>query len=382
MPDVWIAKCADYAEKNVDQAMRAAVADTGALNFVVPGMTVGIKVNLVSAMRPDAAATTHPMLVAKLTELLLARGAKVILGDSPGGLYNAAFVNRAYTVCGMQKAEECGAQLNRDFSQKEARYAEGLVLRQFHYTRWLDDCDAIINFCKLKTHGMMGMSCAVKNMFGVIPGMMKPEFHYQFPKHEEFASMLIDLNDYFKPRLNIVDAVIGMEGNGPTAGVPRKIGAIIAGESPHAVDLVCAKIIGLSIAAVPTLKVAARHGKISESLDALRVEGPLAALVLHDFQCVTGGRPVEFDRILPGKLGKIAGYVARRALESRPVLQKDLCVGCGKCSELCAPKAITMQNGLPRIDRRKCIRCFCCQEFCPKGAMRVKRTAIARVLSH
>ena len=94
------------------------------------------------------------------------------------------------------------------------------MLKSFTYTAWLDACDAIIDFCKLKSHGMMGMSAAAKNLFGVIPGTMKPEYHYRFPNMSDFAHMLVDINDYFadKVKLCLVDAVEGMEGNGPTKG--------------------------------------------------------------------------------------------------------------------------------------------------------------------
>jgi uncharacterized protein (DUF362 family) len=108
------------------------------------------------------------------------------------------------------------------------------VLKSFTYTAWLDACDAIIDFCKLKSHGMMGMSAAAKNLFGVIPGTMKPEYHFRFPDMRDFARMLVDINDYFaeKVKITLVDAVEGMEGNGPTKGTPRHIGVLLASASP------------------------------------------------------------------------------------------------------------------------------------------------------
>ena len=95
----------------------------------------------------------------------------------------------------------------------------------------MQNADYIIDFCKLKTHGMVGLSCAVKNMFGCVPGTNKPEYHYRFPGEADFSDMLIDLNEYAKPVLSIVDAVVGMEGNGPTNGTPRFVGAVIAQQS-------------------------------------------------------------------------------------------------------------------------------------------------------
>jgi len=191
-------------------------------------------------MKPEQAATTHPTLVCALVDMLTARGARVIVGDSPGGLYNSVFVGRVYSASGMREVEAHGAALNSDFSEKSAEFAEGKVLHSFTYTGYLDKADLIINFCKLKSHGMMGMSCAAKNMFGVIPGVIKPEYHYRYPKYEDFANMIVDLDEYFHPVLSIADAVIGMEGNGPTAGTPRRLGCLLASRSPHALDMVAA----------------------------------------------------------------------------------------------------------------------------------------------
>ena len=381
MPDVSIAKCADYSPKTVESALQCALDAIDGLSFVRPGMTVGIKANLVSAMRPDAAATTHPQLLAALTALLRARGAEVIVGDSPGGLYNAIFVNRVYAATGLSAAQAAGATLNQDFSQRTAHFPEGRVLRHFQYTGWLDGCDALIDFCKLKSHGMMGMSAAAKNLFGAIPGTLKPEYHYHFPNHMDFAKMLIDLNDYFRPVLSIADAVVGMEGNGPTAGTPRFLGAILAAKSPHMLDLACAKMLGLRVRDVPTLQAALEAGYIPARADDLDISGPLDAVCVRDFRLVSGDRrSIAFDQLLPGRMGKLAGRVVRVALDARPTLNRTACVRCGKCRDICQPRAISMPDGYPVIDRAKCIRCFCCQEFCPKGAMQVGRNPLMRLL--
>ena len=136
----------------------------------------------------------------------------------------------------MREVEGHGAKLNRDFSEVKATFPEGKILHDFVYTGYLDNADLIINFCKLKSHGMMGMSCAAKNMFGTIPGVIKPEYHFRFPKYEDFADMIVDLDEYFHPVLSIADAVVGMEGNGPTAGTPCKMGFLLASRSPHTLE--------------------------------------------------------------------------------------------------------------------------------------------------
>ncbi len=381
MYDVSVIKCDSYESSEVKKALAEALAAVGGLDWVKEGMKIAIKANLVSFMTPDKAATTHPALLCELVKMLIEKGAEVVIGDSPGGLYNSLFVGKVYKATGMHDAEACGATLNKDFGQTEVKYPDGVVLKQFVYTSYLDEADAIINFCKLKTHGMMGMSAAAKNIFGVIPGTLKPEYHFRFPKHDDFARMLVDLDEYFKVKLCICDAVVGMEGNGPTMGVPRKIGAILAAESPHKIDLVCAKIIGLDKGSVPTLEAAFERGLIPATVDELSIFGDVDSFVIDDYQNIPVHTSIEFKKGSTKFFGKMAALITGGALRSKPALKKIECVGCGVCRDICPAKAIKIEKGKAIIDRKLCIRCFCCQEFCPKGAMKVKRTLIAKLLN-
>ena len=381
MTEVSIVRCAEYSQEECTRALTEVLEPLGGLDWVQPGMKIVIKANLVSAMKPEKAATTHPTLLAALTKLLLARGASVVIGDSPGGLYNAAFLNRVYAATGMHEAEEAGAVLNRDFSQNNADFSEAHIAKHFTYTAYLDGADAIISFCKLKSHGMMSLSAATKNLFGVIPGTMKPEYHFRYPDPMDFAGMIVDLNSYFKPRLFLVDAVETMEGNGPTAGTPRYMGALLAGTDCHKVDLICAKLIGLDPMAVPTLRAAANFGLCPEDTDEVAVSGKVEEFAIADFQRIERRRSLQFESILPGKAGKAFGKIAQKTLRSSPKLKKSECVGCGLCKNVCPAKAIEIVEKKAHIDKSKCIRCFCCQEFCPKGAMKVHRPLPARVLN-
>ena len=381
-PDVVLSPCADYWPETVGPALDRALAPLGGLDWVRPGMRIALKANLVSFLKPERAATTHPAVLCALTERLAALGAEVVVGDSPGGLYTAAYVNRVYAAAGMKAVEQCGGSLNRNFEEREAHYPEGRVCRDFRCTAWLDGADAIINVCKLKTHGMMAMSCGAKNLFGVIPGTVKPEYHFRYPDPRDFARMIVDLDEYFKPRLTIVDAVECMEGNGPTGGTPRHMGLLAAGESPHRVDLACAALIGLERAEVPTLEAALERGLIPETVDGLNISGKLEDFTLPDFKRIVTGNSHLFRGDGKHLGSRLTGALLDRLLSQRPAVERRLCVGCGQCRDICPGKAITMRGGLPVIDCGKCIRCFCCQEFCPKSAMKVRRTAVARLLDH
>ena len=378
MYEVSIVPCASYEHLEVRTALKEVLRPIGGLDWVKPGMRVVIKANLVSMMKPEKAATTHPTLLCALVEMLQERGAHAVIGDSPGGLYNAVMLNRVYSATGMRQAEALGAELNQNFEIREAKFPSAMVAHDFTYTAYLDGADAIINFCKLKSHGMMGMSAAAKNMFGTVPGTFKPEYHFRYPDHHDFASMLVDLNTYFAPKvkLNLVDAVVGMEGNGPTQGKPRHLGAILASNSPHPLDLACAALIGLTPKDVPTLQVALENGWIPSNADELTVHGDLRALCVTDFDNIHVRRSLQFEGH-----GKFASMFVRSALRAEPRVKKSQCVGCRECAKICPAHVITMKDGKPVIDRSKCITCFCCQEFCPVGAMKVHRPLIARILN-
>lgn len=349
-------------------------------SWVRQNMLVGIKVNLVASMKPEEAGTTNPQIVKALCKILIDKGARVVVGDSPGGIFNSTFVNNIYKTTKMTIVEEVGAKLNQNFGQLEEEFLEGKTCKHIDSCTWLKECDAIINVCKLKTHGMMAMSCAVKNLFGTIGGTLKPEYHFRYPNVEDFASMLVDLNEFYKCKLNIVDAVVGMEGNGPTQGKPRKIGCVLASKNPYDLDFVCAKIIGLNATDVPTIALSQQRGLCKNQLEDIETNIDISNFVVQDFDLIKKLNSIEFENQLKGMWGKLFGKIAKKSLQNKPNLNKKQCIKCKKCYEICPAKAITMKK-YPKIDRKKCIKCFCCQEFCPKGAMKVKRPFIAKILN-
>ena len=371
-----LALCVDYSPERVRGALESVIAAAGGLDWVKPGMRIGIKLNLCAAKAPEAAATTHPVPAAELTRMLRERGAEVVLGDSPGGPFVAPLMRRLYDTAGLRLCREAGGILNEDFGYVMAEYPEGRSLRHFAYVNWLRSCDAVIDFCKLKSHGMMGMTAAVKNLYGAIPGTYKSEYHFQHEDPMRFADMLVDICEYVKPRLCLCDAVEIMEGNGPTMGTPRHLGLLLAGRDPYRLDRLCAALLGIKEREIPYLEAARRRGLLAQA------EPQLTALAepyaLHDFRrsgaTASWFAPSEEDRGLR-KLLKKGMYVVFR---SRPEPDRS-CTGCGKCARDCPASAITIRKGRARIDRSACIRCFCCQEFCPTGAMKARRSLAARL---
>ncbi|MBO7401930.1 MAG: DUF362 domain-containing protein [Lachnospiraceae bacterium] len=374
-----LAECGSYDSEAVGNALKRALIDTGALDFVKPGMKIAIKLNLCAAKKPETAATTHPVPVTELVKLLRERGACVIVGDSPGEPFTKPQLTHTYNTCGLKMCEEAGAELNFDTGFSEVD-GGGVTLHSFAYCDWLAKCDCIINFCKLKAHGLMGMTAAAKNLYGVIPGTIKSEYHFLHRDPADFANMLVDINEFVKPVLHIVDAVEVMEGNGPTQGTPRHLGLIIAGKNQYEIDRLCATILGLSENEIPYLTAAKKRGLLSQAgTDAYRETAKPYVFEEFTRSGATSSWFINDPKDpLVKKILKKGLYVL---LRSKPVVT-DSCTACGHCVKGCPADAITIKNGKAYIKRSKCVRCFCCQEFCPTGAMRVKRSAIARLVEH
>lgn len=328
-----------------------------------------IKPNLLMSRRPDFATTTHPSLVAAVIRAVKKRGGRPVIAESPAGPYSRILLKNIYTVSGMEEAaEKEGAELNFD-TESDTIPARGKgTVNTFHLLRPVVRADAVISVAKLKTHTQMTYSGAVKNLFGTVPGLEKPEFHSRFPEPERFASMIVDLCLTVNPVLSLIDGIVGMEGNGPSGGTPRKAGLIFAGTNPFAVDAAACGKIGFSTDRVPILKEAKMRGLFSEEKDGILLTGSGKAEPSLNF-LFPDSTSVDFSARLPKPLHRLFLHL----VTPRPVIANSICVGCGKCAESCPRHTITITGGKAVINRAGCIKCFCCQEVCPKKAIRIRR---------
>ncbi len=374
MFSVALKKCESYERSRVYDAVAAAVDLVGGMSrFVKPGARVLVKPNLLYPRPAETCVTTNPEVVRAVVILAAEAGAgEVMVGDSPA-LAKAFPVMR---TCGIRSAiEGTGA---RPVELDQAVEVKGEIYPKLVLARHAVEADAVISVAKAKTHAHTGLTLATKNCFGCVPGLRKSQWHLRAGSDEQFGRLIVDIARTVRPALSIVDAVVAMEGNGPGNGTPRTIGAIMAGGDPFAVDVAMARLLGFRREELPIETAAAKLGVGPRGLDETDLAGDaIEALAVKDLRRARG-RKADFALLF--RMPKFVVRLGRRYATPQPLINRDLCRPCGKCAEICPPKAMAFRKGEPPvIDREKCIHCFCCQEICPRGAISVKTGTLARI---
>ncbi|WDV46246.1 DUF362 domain-containing protein [Clostridiaceae bacterium M8S5] len=377
---VSLKQCKNYSFSSVKQSILASFENLGGIEkYIDKNDKVLLKLNLIIKKSPEKAATTHPIFVKALAEILIDYGATVIIGDSPGGPFNKTLLKGLYKTCQITDiANETGAILNYNTKSMDVSFSKGKLLKRLTVTDMLNDVDKVISVSKLKTHCMMLFTGAVKNQFGIIPGSLKGEYHFKMPEVKDFADALVDICLYANPVLSFMDGIVGMQGDGPTSGQPRNIGAVIASNSPYHLDIVASKIINLDPLKIPTIASCVDRGICSGTLDDIQLVGnKIEDFVISDFK-MPMIRCVDF---VSDRVPKFVANLCNTLLQPKPVFLHEDCTGCGKCYESCPPKIIEMKSNRPVVDLSKCIRCFCCHELCPQKAVDIYRPPLMRLLS-
>lgn len=375
---VALRSCESYDKDALKSLLSAQWKQIGLSDGFFRGKKVALKPNLVRKMDASLGGTTHPAVVEAVAELCREWGAAdVLLVESPGGSYTEMALRSVYRLCGVERAAEGGAfRLNYDTSFRTVEYHAGIASKTFHILAPLLDADVVVNLCKLKSHGLTMMTGAVKNYFGTIPGTEKFEMHARFPDIRDFSEQLVDLCAYHmeaRPMLNVMDAIVGMEGNGPTNGKPRKIGALLCSENPFALDDVASRLIKMEGQVIHLEK-----GRARGLVDTPTVLGEdPAALRVEDFL-----PPDSAKKNIIAKIAEIGDGRLMRFFEPRPAIDRKKCVGCGECVRSCPAHTITLDKTrrIAVIEPAPCIKCFCCQELCPKDAVKIKQNFLIKLV--
>ena len=372
---VALRRCGSYAPADIETALTRCLCDLGGLDiYVRPGMRVALKCNLLLPMRPEQGGTTHPALVAALVRMIQAIGAVPFIIDSPGGPYAKTMLRTVYRVTGMHEvSKKTGAELNLDTTTADIAAPRAKQLPRMQVLKPLIEADFIIDLPKLKTHGFMLFTGAVKNMFGAIPGVEKAEYHLRMKDPEDFGRTMVDICEALRPGLTIMDGIEAMEGNGPSAGRVKKANMLLASPSPYALDLAAAWLGTLPIDRIFTVQEAIERG--------LCPTGPGGLKWLGDDPDALRVRLVLPDAHKPGILRR---FIRSRSLgtwmQPRPVIDTRRCVGCGICAKNCPPKTIDIADKKAVIRYEDCIRCYCCQELCPEKAVEIRRSVVFKWL--
>lgn len=367
-----------YDTCRVLNAMRAVLEPLGGMQaFVHPGQRVLLKPNLLFGATPDKATTTHPSVVRAAAILAQEAGGNVAIGDSPG----VGDFQRVAKACGLAGVIDSLGLETADFTTTQVfEQPENRVLKRIELARAVAQADVIITLPKLKTHGQMDFTGAMKNQYGLVVGMAKTLYHYRFKSREWLAELIVDINRTAKPALAIMDGIVAMEGMGPSGGDPRPMNALIAGGDLSAVDVVSCHLIGLDPMSTPITRAVHSQRYGATSVEEIEVFGEnWESLRQLDFKKVID--PEDILRIIP--LPQVVLDWISRHLAPRPRIVEERCIRCLACFRGCpvAPAAIDPKLPLSRqVDDSRCIRCYCCHEFCPEKAIRLERTMLDRFL--
>lgn len=386
---VVVCRAAEYTPAVCEQAVERVFAALAAPGRIGPDTRILLKPNLLARHAPDHAVTTHPEILRAVIHACVRRGARpenITVADSPGGLYNAARMEAMYKTTGL--AAVCAAEGVQAYTACESgvrRVENGVLVHEFELIRPVLEADFIIDLPKMKTHVMTGMTAACKNLFGCIPGLQKAEWHTRFPEKERFGQMLTDLLLAVQPDMAVLDAVVGLEGDGPAGGEPRPVGLVLGGEDLPLLDQAVCSLMGLEPMRVPYLKAAVGRGLVSERFDPAVLCGDADAFApVKDWKLPSsyqGGGSGSTDFALssmPAFLAPAAQWAERR-IAPHPVVDRKKCIGCGRCAEICPRHTIAVSGGRARIGAKDCIRCFCCHEMCPAKAIEVRKLPIFRL---
>jgi len=356
MEKVAVVKCSSYNQSEVYSAVRKVLK---LIKFNPLNRTkVLIKPNAVMSSiqkGQQKAITTNPVLIGAVCKFLKENECKIYIGES-------SFMNTACVLkeSGIERiAKKYKAKLVI-FEQEKLVYIKdphAKILKKFPVAKVLKDVDYIIDMPKMKTHTLANVTLGIKNLYGLIPGGLKQRLH-NLVKNEKFSEILVDIYQNFKPHLTLMDAVVGMEGHGPSSGEPKKAGLILASKNTIALDICASKIMGFNPKEIHTNKFAVERGLYPN----------------YNFELVGMNKlPIKpFKKAWARE--KLTKGMKSFFNEKSIICDTIKCIKCGTCAKHCPAKAIKL-SPFPVINKKKCIRCFCCMEICPIHALSLGKTS-------
>ena len=366
MHQVHYAELSDYQFSSAERALRAVLSPCLEKVGGVQSKRVMIKPNFLEWKGHDKPVCVDPELLLALCRFLIDAGAsKVAIIENPA-VKSAPVIVENMGIAG--ELAQLGVHVANCENYQFVDMPSSCAFRRMELAQEYLDYDLVIDFAKAKTHAMMTLTLAVKNLFGLIRGSERLGWHLAVGRdYERFADMLLDIHDLVAPQISLVDAVVAMEGNGPGSGTPVNLNFIAASNNALALDASVANKMGVD----DLLLIARAVGRGMDAAFEDCGEIPeIHPVILPD----PPQMGLEWGVYFPPKLREFL----RRKMVAKPEVSAERCIGCGMCVKMCPPQSLKLVNGKPVFKLNECIRCFCCQEHCPAGAIISRKTAFMR----
>jgi uncharacterized protein (DUF362 family) len=250
----------------LEQTIRDGLLAVGFDPRALRGKRVLLKPNLVEPTREFPHITTHPSMVIATAEVFRRWDATVTVGEAPGHVRDTEM---ALVESGLDDAlrgvKLQFVDLNYDEVGKVANAGDASKLKEIYFPRTVLEADLIVSMPKLKTHHWVGVTAAMKNLYGTLPGIK-----YGWPKnvlhHAGIPQTVIDINASLPRSIAVIDGIVCMEGDGPILGTAKPLGLVAIGTNLPALDATCARVMGVSPERVSYLGLAAdRLGPIADA---------------------------------------------------------------------------------------------------------------------
>ena len=325
------------------------------------GKKVLLKPNVLRVSEARESIVTNPAVLRAIVDKVETMNpSSIIVGDNPG-VFSYGANELSFTKTGLMDAAKGYYRNIGNESRKIAfrpEYADYVSISEA-----VLDADFIISIPKFKTHGLTVVTGAIKNSYGFMPGAQKAMLHRAAGSPERFNEVIVEIFRIRVPDLFIVDAVVGMEGNGPASPDLRDIGLILASDNAVATDAVMATMMGCDPSKLRFLQKAKEAGLGDYDLKKIGIIGELK--MIPDFKLPPLGGEAAFSN------AHLQDMMQKR-VQLRPEANPEWCTGCGECVEHCPVAALSMRDNIPVVDPDACIVCFCCQEICPQKAITLK----------
>jgi uncharacterized protein (DUF362 family)/ferredoxin len=376
MVKVSVVSCEDYDETSLKEKISKSLENIGGLaSFIKSGDSVLLKPNLLSAKPHSTCITTNPFFVKAVAELMKDFGCNVTVGDSPPVQNCHKVAKKSGLFDELKKIDVNLIEFKTPVKLELGEYA---IFQDLYVAKEVLDFDHVVNLPKIKSHTQMTLTACVKNMFGVVVGKEKALWHLKAGISKEyFSRMLMELYYGISPAITIADMITVMEGNGPSSGTPKHVGAIVAGTDSTALDRVICDILNIPINIVYTLKEANALAYRSADLDNIEIVSEGLDGIRKNAKGFKLPRKTDFDFGLPAPFKKLL----RDQLTSKPVIDTKKCEYCKSCEEICPVDAVKVTKERISFDYDKCIKCYCCQEICSYKALKVKQGFLLKILN-